>query len=290
MRKSNTKEFIIKANLIHNNKYDYSLVEYINNKTKVKIICPKHDVFFQIPNNHLSGNGCPKCSKSKFLTTKEFIIKANLIHNNKYDYSLVEYTDTYTKVKIICPKHNIFFQAPTNHLSGNGCPKCSGKLRMTTKEFITKANLIHNNKYDYKLTEYINNKTKVKIICPKHDVFFQTPTNHLSNKGCPICKSSKGEEKIYHYLTENDIKFEREKKFKDLGNKRFDFYLPNLNTIIEFDGEQHFKAKFGEEEFIRTKVNDEIKNHFCLKNDIRLIRISYIKFDDIENILDNYLK
>ena len=129
-----TKEnFVMRSNKKHNNKYDYSKVEYINNATKVCIICPEHGEFWQTPDAHLRGQGCPICRWSKAkesirkiqgLTTKKFIEKANDVHGNKYDYSLVKYENTDTKVCIICPEHGEFWQTPHHHLNGTGCPEC----------------------------------------------------------------------------------------------------------------------------------------------------------------------
>jgi hypothetical protein len=116
--------FIKKANLIHNFKYDYSIVDYKNNKTKIRIICFEHGEFWQTPSNHLNGNGCPICSGVNKLTTEKFIERSNIIHNFKYDYSVVEYKNNKTKIKIICPVHGIFEQRPDSHLNGQNCPKC----------------------------------------------------------------------------------------------------------------------------------------------------------------------
>jgi len=121
MKKLTTIDFIEKSINIHGNKYDYSLVEYVGSKMKVKIICRIHGVFEQIPTHHLNGVGC---SGNKKYTTEEFIKKATKIHNNRYDYSLVDYINTNTKVKIICKKHGIFEQTPKKHLKGQECPKC----------------------------------------------------------------------------------------------------------------------------------------------------------------------
>jgi hypothetical protein len=188
-KKLTTEEFTIKANIIHNNKYDYSLTEYINSKTKIKIICPDHGIFEQQPNNHISGQGCPICTGTKKLTTEEFIFKANVVHNNKYDYSLVQYVTSHIKVKIICPEHGIFEQKPNNHLHGQGCPICMGGCKITIQTFIDKSTAIHDNKYDYSLVEYINSKTKVKIICPDHGTFEQRPSGHLRGQGCVECSN-----------------------------------------------------------------------------------------------------
>ena len=117
-------DFISRANEIHNYKYDYSKVDYVNSRTKVIIVCPKHGEFEQKPNSHLNGKGCAKCSGIAKLTTEEFIKKAREVHGDRYDYSKVEYVDTKTKVCIICSKHGEFEQMPNHHLRGCDCPKC----------------------------------------------------------------------------------------------------------------------------------------------------------------------
>jgi hypothetical protein len=200
-RSFNTEEFIKKAESIHNNKYDYSLVNYKNNNTKIKIICPKHGEFKQQPGSHLLGKGCKKCS---YLTigsalqsnTKDFIEKANKVHNNKYDYSLVNYITAEKKVKIICPIHGEFIQLPSGHLSGRGCSKCSrikgGKLRKsTTEEWIKKAQKVHGNRYDYSKVNYIASSEKIIIICKKHGEFKQISNAHLQGQNCPKCRKIK---------------------------------------------------------------------------------------------------
>lgn len=118
--------FIKKAIEVHGNKYGYSKVEYINKSTKVILQCEKHGLFEQIPNNHIRVGGCSKCGGSTKLTTEEFIKKAKVIHGNKYDYSSVQYKSSHEKIEIVCLKHGSFFQAPTDHLSLKGCPKCAG--------------------------------------------------------------------------------------------------------------------------------------------------------------------
>lgn len=134
-RSHNTEYFIKKSREIHGDKYDYSKVEYTNLETKVTIICPEHGEFEQAASSHLNGSGCPKCSKeNRFLTTKEFIEKSKKVHGNKYDYSKVNYVDTYTEVEIICPKHGPFFQKPINHLQKHGCMKCCSRVSKIENE------------------------------------------------------------------------------------------------------------------------------------------------------------
>jgi len=181
------KTFIEKAIKIHGNKYDYSKVNYKNNKTKVCIICKEHGEFWIRPDQHLQKRGCPKCGGTKKLTEKEFKIKSNLIHKFKYDYSKTEYKNYETKVCIVCPTHGEFWQTPHAHLNGQGCPYCNGNVKLSQIDFIKKAKEIHGDKYDYSKVKYVNYDAKVYIICPKHGEFLQTPHMHIQGQGCPKC-------------------------------------------------------------------------------------------------------
>ena len=180
------------------NKYDYSKVEYVNNRTKVCIICSEHGEFWQTPNSHLKGCGCSNCRKkimsNKLSYTSEiFIQKAREVHGNKYDYSKVEYKDFYTKVCIICPIHGEFWQKPNIHIRTKiCCPKCNSELKKNNKLFnseifIQKAREVHGDKYDYSKVEYTGAVNKVCIICPIHGEFWQTPAMHNLGQGCPKC-------------------------------------------------------------------------------------------------------
>lgn len=295
-----TSIFITNALKIHGTNYDYSLVNYINNYTKVKIICYKHGMFEQTPKGHLKGKRCIKCSGIEQLSTDIFINKSNIIHSNFYDYSLVEYINNRTKVKIIYPTHGEFVQIPTNHLKGRVCMKCYINKKPTYKRksidnFITEANKIHNSKYLYLKSNYIDRKTDVIITCSKHGDFIQRPAHHLRGAGCPTCAETKGEESIRIFLENHNIKFEQEKRFKDLKDKSYlyyDFYLPEYNLCIEYDGKQHFEAIEyfgGEKAFLETQKRDEIKNQYCRDNNIDLLRISYKEKDKIEEIINTHL-
>jgi hypothetical protein len=282
--------FIKKANTIHGVKYNYSKIIYSNNKNKITIICPEHGDFNQTPNSHLSGVGCPKCGLIKKANSKRkkldvFILNANKKHNHRYDYSILQYKHTHSKVRIICSKHGEFEQTPNNHLKGHGCPICSYIERSEDKksntiEFINKSLLIHGDKYDYSLVEYIGALIKVIITCEKHGMFLQTPNNHLNGQGCPICKESKGENKIRDYLNKNNINFIPQHRFPDCRKIRplpFDFYLPEHNTCIEYQGEQHYKPIewFGGEQVFNDILNrDEIKKKYCKQKNIKLIIIN----------------
>lgn len=287
-------EFVKKAKEIHGNKYDYSETKYINNKTKICIICSKHGKYWQIPFMHINGQSCPKCANeiraNKLrITREEFIEKAREVHDNKYDYSKVNYEGMEKNVTIVCPKHGEFLQTPTNHLQGKGCSKCSGKYKPTTDEFIERARKVHDNKYNYSKIDYKGMKTKVIITCPIHGDFSQTPDNHLKTKGCPKCNKNKGEESIRKFLTEKGIEFEEQKTFDGCKNKRllkFDFYLPKYNLCIESDGNVHsekinWNGKMTdtqmEENLKSNQYRDDIKNKYCEKNGIILLRVNNLR-------------
>lgn len=219
---------------------------------------------------------------SKKLNIEEFINRANKIHNSVYDYSLVEYLGYHSKIKIICKEHGIFEQLVYNHLSGKTkCPKCVGGVKHTLKEFLIKSKNCHGEKYDYSLVEYKNARTKVKIICKTHGVFEQAPQHHTNGVGCPSCNESKGERQIVKILNNMKIEFKREKRFEDCRFKNplpFDFYLPILNTCIEYDGMHHFRKwdRFGGQKSLdKQTIKDQIKNEYCKNNTIKLIRIRY---------------
>lgn len=134
--KLDTSTFIKKAKLIHGDRYDYSNVEYFNADKQVKIICKEHGEFKQIPDFHINRKcGCPKCSNNVKFNLLEFIDKANKIHNNKYDYSKVEYINNRRQITIICKEHGDFSQIPFVHLLNHGCPSCINK---TEFKFYTK--------------------------------------------------------------------------------------------------------------------------------------------------------
>jgi hypothetical protein len=230
--KLNKIKFCEKSNNIHNNKYDYSMVDYVNNKTNVKIICKIHGEFEQTPANHFIGQGCSLCSGNKNSNTLEFIEKSNNTHNNKYDYSLVEYKNSHIKVKIICKEHGIFEQLTTIHIGGSGCSHCSDNKKSNTLEFIKRSNNTHNNKYDYSMSEYNNSHTKVKIICEKHGIFNQKPYKHYNGRGCPECGVKFGV-KENRWLDKLGI-VNRQVK---IGKYIVDGYDKTTNTIYEFNGD-----------------------------------------------------
>lgn len=251
---------------------------------------------------------------SRKLTTQEFITEAIKTHKNKYGYWAVTYINARTKVKIYCYKcKKYFYQTPDNHLK-HGCFDCGIKAVISKRaprknyipyntgnlsDFIKRANKIHNFFYDYSFSIYITMKTKLLITCPVHGNFWQCPEKHLIGHGCPICKKSKGELIIEKWLRKNKHAFKTQHSFQDcIGIKKtlpFDFYLPDINTCIEFDGRQHFepvdfsRGGLSKKEILKTfkqtQNNDNTKTNYCKSKNIKLIRISYKQFNNINNIL-----
>lgn len=318
---SNTEEFVKRARKVHGDKYDYSKVNYVNNRTKVIIICPEHGEFEQVPDSHLRGSGCPICRwkkakeslrKSVGLTTEKFIERAKKIHGDKYDYSKVKYENTDTKVCIICPKHGEFWQTPHHHLMGIGCPYC-GQKKYDTNEFIRRAKEVHGDKYDYSKTNFICKKNKVIITCPIHGDFEQLPLNHLAGRGCPECgrhfgkqekivlKLLRGKYKNVEYQYTNDTFLKGNRK-----NLTLDFFLVDNNIGIEYQGIQHFYPQNvfgGQKAFDVVYERDFRKYQRCQEHGIQIFYISFEKkipedyfapvyktFDDLANAIDIYIR
>ena len=366
------KNFIDDANKIHNNKYDYSKVKYVNAKTKVTIICPEHGEFKQILYSHLKGFGCKKCAaiergNKRLISTKDFIADCIKIHGDKFDYSKVNYTGNKNKVKIICPKHGEFEQMAIEHKTGTSCPECFNDKRkkknlkfnledfinkineiipknnydysksvyinghtpinivcpkhgeiiktpnniyrwgkvckkcnpkkiqpnaLTTKDFITRANKIHKNKYNYTNVKYINAKKKVNIICPEHGEFKQIAYNHINknnSQGCPDCalKYEKTENEVKDFIKSLNLNFLMNNR-KLLGNNQeIDIYIPSKKIGIEFNGLYWHSD---------LKINNDYhlnKTNLALNNNISLIHIFedewLFKRDIVKSRLKNIL-
>lgn len=292
--------FIQKSLKKHRDKFCYKEVDYKNIHKLVKIKCIKHNIIFeQTPNLHISSDHCcPICIREyKSITSplrknrEKFIENAKKVFGDKYDYSKVNYINNKTPVVIIYNDVE-YLQRPDSHLTSR-CPELEWKKNLSTEQFIEKAIKVHGNKYHYNNVNYIDTKTKVKIICTKHGIFEQTPNSHLSGNGCSFCSESYGESLIRNYLEYNNILFEFQKSFPDCKNTNvlsFDFYLLDYNICIEFDGIQHKRpVDFfgGIDAFKKAKINDNIKTEYCEKNNIKLIRISNKK--NIENKLSDIM-
>ncbi len=244
-KKLTIEEFINKASQRHNDKYDYSKAEYVNATTAVNIICPIHGPYWQIAYYHLNGNGCLPCGIESRTTAirkslEHFVKESQDTHGNYYDYSCVSYKSGTDPVTIICPKHGAFLQAPNNHIRGVECPLCyrSSHLRDV---FISTANKIHSNKYDYSLitAATVTSYEKVKIICPQHGVFLQEKRQHLLGRGCrhPACCRCPNSKLQQQWITSLQIPtIISPHRLKEL-KLSVDGYDPVTKTVYEFYGD-----------------------------------------------------
>lgn len=297
--KYSTKQFIALAKKIHRNKYDYSKVKYKNSHAKVIVSCREHGEFNIKAYSHLQGAGCASCVGLKKYNLKSFLETANKIHANKYDYSDVKIKNSKSNIKIRCYKHGYFEQILTLHVNGHGCPKCQyeelgNKSRKTLDDFLLQAKHTHGDTYNYSEVNYKGTNIKVKILCLKHGVFEQTPKQHYKGNGCPKC-FNKNEGRIANYLFKKAI---THREYK-IGKKRYDFYLPEYNLIIERDGEQHYRlssnfASYLKKDpalYIKQQVkNDKLKTKMAKDAGFKIARIPYwlTKKEEeieIENIL-----
>lgn len=276
--------------------------EYIDANTTAMHHCLIHNVFWETkPSRVLNGHGCEQCRIEKFKmsnikTQDKYVEEVKLTNPN------IEVIEEYTgaKVKILhkCLIHNIIWNAlPTNILKGCGCCEC-------LKEKIRNKNGASHNEYVVKLSninpnitvleEYINTEIKIRHKCKLCGHQWSVkPGNLLAGKGCPKCGESHGEKNISRYLSANDITYISQYTFDDCKDKRklpFDFYLPDLNICIEYDGEQHFRAidYFGGKEGLQTRqLHDQIKTDYCKDNNILLLRIKYD--ENIEEKLNSFI-
>jgi very-short-patch-repair endonuclease/Zn finger protein HypA/HybF involved in hydrogenase expression len=285
-RRKTTEQFVLESKAIHNDKYNYDKVVYVNSTDKVVIRCNTCNTEFnQTPSKHInSGHGCPKCgiknrTDGRHKTTEQFISSAKLIHYDKYCYNKVDYANDHTKITISCNKCNIDFkQTPAGHLTGRGCSLCAIKnkanaRRNTTDGFIAKSKSIHNNNYNYNKVLYVRRHFKVIIKCNKCNLEFnQEAGSHLSGSGCPF-HTNKTELLVYQWLNTEYKDVKKEHIFNDLPNSRFDFYMPEYNLVIEVDGIQHFKqvSNWGDPKIAQQK--DKYKMDYCLANGISVVRI-----------------
>ena len=270
MKKITTKEFIEKANRIHGSKYDYSVLNYISSRFNVDIICPIHGQFKQNASSHLMGKGCKKCGLNE-LDTNSFIEQSKKIHQNKYDYKFVDYVNATKKVVIVCPIHGQFKQKASSHLAGFGCSKCSYEIMaknntLTTPEFINQSKEVHGDKYDYTLAHYVNNTTKVKIICPKHGIFEQTPHSHKRGQGCRKCANQ--------IISKSAIDNSRGWSLTDWIKKSnaIKFSIPRLYAIKCYNQQEEF-IKIGitmREINVRFKNNKLMPYNFEILLDLKL--------------------
>ncbi|MDC1342437.1 DUF723 domain-containing protein [Flavobacteriaceae bacterium] len=299
-KRISTNEFIKRSKIIHGDNYDYSKTEYVTSDKQVTITCKEHGDFEQSPFSHLNGIGCGVCSGRAIYNTDQAKQKIREVHGDKIDLSKFVYINKDYKSTLICSIHGEWETSYGSLVnSESGCPKCGlitigEKSKITKDEWLERCKITHGDFYDYSHTNYDGFLEKVNIICPKHGEFSQTAREHQRGSGCPNCSLSRGEKYILNFLEEKKIPYETQKKFsglKKIISLRFDFYLPNQNCVIEYNGIQHYKLIefFGGEEALKnTQESDKLKEQFCRDNNIVFHVIKYD--EDIEQRLNEILE
>lgn len=278
--------------------YTLNLNEFYRVTDRIDFICPVHGKMNQMIRIHLKGGGCKKCNcKNRFFyktknrgfkyNGKYIVDKANLVHNNKFLYNLIDEKpySVLEKIEIICPIHGPFKQQIKGHLEGKSCRKCGriicrNLFVKSTEQFIADAKKIHGDTYDYSKSKYIRSHDKLIITCKKHGDFLQKPYSHLHGHGCPECLSTA------HKLEKEILKFVKSLKVKVKANdrttlfdkstkfyKEIDIYLPELNKGIEVNGVYWHK--------IHERMNPgyhKNKNQLFKKYKIDLLNVSDISW------------
>lgn len=214
---------------------------------------------------------------------KGWVKKATKLYDGLYDYSGSVLTGGDDRVTIHCPEHGKFRQRVSFHVAGVGCKACHREHRFkTSREFVLAAYSVHGDRYDYSKVEFRNPRKRVKVVCKKHGVFRVKPNSHVSNAvGCRKCKESKGEVAVGHYLDELGISYIPEYKLPDY-QYRYDFFLPNLNILIEFHGAQHYRPvrRFGGVKALTaTRIRDAGKIVLAKAHKLHLVVIPHTAMD-----------
>ena len=253
VQRSNAEEFVLKAQEIHNDAYDYSKVVYKSCHVKVIILCRVHGEWLQTPNSHLAGHGCGKCESKKNgelrrNTREDFLSKAEEKHGDRFNYEQVQYETVDNAIIIVCKLHGAFQQTPYSHLKCvHCCPLCENNAigdahRSTLAEFIIAAKKVHGDLYDYSNGMYINAFTKIEIICVDHGSFYQRPLNHLAGNHCQQCSGkgfSTGQLQWLEFIRQSesieiqDIAHGGE---FTIGKYRVDGYHAASKTVFEYHG------------------------------------------------------
>lgn len=285
-------------------KGEYELLnDYINDKTEVKLKHVKCKTEFNIlPRKIINRNiTCPFCRVGKRSNINIYKKRVSNLVGDEYSV-LGEYYNCHTKIKM---KHNKcgneYFVTPNHFIQGSRCPYCDKTRKSNINKFKQKVKELTNDEYTVLSDTYVNNKTKIKI---KHNEcgneYFVTPKNFIRKDGnrCPFCnrlnKQSKAIRLIKKYFDKYDIEYIEEKRFdscRDVYTLPFDFYLPDYDLLIEYDGKQHYAIDntsfFNEEYYNKCHKHDEMKNKWCKENNKDLLRINYKQNPIL--ILDNYL-
>jgi len=297
-----------KCNKIHNSKYKYLKLYWITvngyDRAMLLIECPVHGEFKQRLDAHMNGSGCYNCYlevNKKTITFESAVKESRKVHGDRYKYIELYWDDSsgYNRAMLVieCPIHGIFRQRLDGHLSGNVCYQCSvDNSKLSKSDFITrslKTQPLNMNDYTNTIITSVSDKATIK--CNIHNKYYtQTVNDHMrGNIGCKLCTATVGELAVAKYLDKHNIDFIQEYRFTDVVFIHYyDFYLPELNILIEYDGEQHYKPVKnlgGKKGLIQTKIRDKRKDDLAITINIPLIRIPYYKLDELDKFLTHQI-
>ena len=305
-----------KINNLYSNNISIIDESYINTKHRALFMCNKHNIEFSaFLTNVLQGNcvGCEMCKKDtkRKINLDKIIPK---IHNKPLKIIGHHMIKSHVYIDFQCLKCNNSFSQRKDSIvykdNNIDCPYCGEKENRQFKngswEFIKKTTEFYKQEvFDLVKDEYSvveEYKGALTPIDMKHNVCGNIwkikPNNFLSsNRRCPYCIAPKGEKRIEKYLEENKVLFEPQKKYDDLfgvknGSLSYDFYIPQLNLLVEYQGEQHCRPidYFGGQEYFEIQQeHDRRKREYAKQNNIELLEIWYYDFENIEQILENRL-
>lgn len=244
-KKLTTEEFVAKARAVHGDRYGYDLVEYLGSHSKVQVVCLEHGVFEPSAKRHLAGGHCAKCVwAGQVLSTEAFIVRAQAVHGDKYDYSSTVYRRSMEKVSIRCKDHGQFLQMAGDHMLGRGCYQCQrqalpGHRRLSEQDVFNRCVKAHGGAYDYSQTKFAGSKNKMTIKCRQHGPFSQTAGEHMAGHGCPKCANvgpSKPELEILEFVRTLDVGEVESGNRTVIAPKEIDIYIPSKACGIEVDG------------------------------------------------------
>jgi Zn finger protein HypA/HybF involved in hydrogenase expression len=271
--------------------FGYELLsEYKGSNIKITVRCEKHHEPYEVKwGNFKSGKRCPHCKgetlSNHFKTSQEKVLKT--IQENELELinGLSDFKNYKSEITVKCKHGHTYTTTYGVIKQGYGCPHCYGNAKLNL-EFIKKE--LYEVGYELIDDVYVNATTKLKMRCEHGHEFEMSWNKFKSGRRCPICLESKGEERIRLFFERNNIDYIPQYRFKDCKDKYtlpFDFYIPSLNILIEYDGEGHYKDIYGN--FEDRVKKDLIKTNYCLEHNIKLIRIPYWEYDNIEVILNN---
>ena len=229
-KRKTTEEFIADAKRVHGDRYDYSLVEYVNSNIKVVVVCKEHGNFLISPNKHIQNRGCKQCHIETTRKSNDYFIKkATEKHGDTYDYSMTQYTSSKDPVLVICKKHGEFSIRASKHLEGQGCYRCAKEhianlQRKPKTKLLEEFRKVHGYKYDYSKVEYVDARTDILVICEKHGEFLINPSNHKKGNGCHKCGIESHKElltKPFEYYVN---------LFKKIHNDKYEYIKPSYYT------------------------------------------------------------